>query len=153
MIGSERDSLVLSHGQMAQHLQSTLVTITTQSVWVDIESGFTAGGGTGIVFQNSKELKVVEPGTYILNWNISLQTEMTNNINIVGGISVNGTIKSLTTAHGKIAASNDIINISGVGDLVLQIDDLIRLALINLDTTANFVVEHAGITMFMVEDP
>jgi len=142
----------LPHGHMAQHAQGITVTIATQSVWVDITSGFTQGDGMGIVFQNSSELKVLEPGTFILNWNISLHLASTNNINMVGGISVNGTIQTLTTAHGKIGAGNDIINVSGVGDLELAENDIIRLALINLDGIINFVVDHAAITMFKVED-
>jgi len=141
----------LAHAFMAQHGESTGVTIVTQFVSVDIGSGYT-GSGVGVEFQNSKELKVLDPGIFILNWNISVELATGNNMNMLGGISINGTLQTLTTAHGKIGAGNDLINISGVGDLDLAEDDLIRLALVNLDGTTNFVVEHAAITMFKVED-
>lgn len=145
--------LTLSHGFMAQHAQSTTVTISAALTWTDIDSGYTDGAGRGVEFQNSKEMKVIDPGFWLINWNVSLQLASTNNQNMVAGISVNGTIQPLFTAHGKIAAGNDLINVSGVGDLVLAEDDLVRLALINIDTSNDFVVEHAGLTMFKVEDP
>ena len=141
-----------AHGVMAQHAQSTTVTIVTQSTWTEIASGFTDGSGDGVVFQNSKELKVVKPGIYVLNWNISIQMAMGGSVAIVGGITLNGTINVLTTAHANIAAANDLVNISGTAVLTLVADDLIRLALINLTNTNNFVVEHAAITMSKVQD-
>ena len=141
-----------AHGTMAQHGQSTTVTITTQFTWVDIDSGYTDGSGDGVVFQNSKELKVVNPGVYILNWNISVKMAMGGSVAMIGGITLNGTIDLLTTAHANIAAANDLVNISGTADLTLVEDDLIRLALINLSGTTDFVVEHAAITMSKVQD-
>ena len=145
------DPPTILFGNMAQHAQSTTVIITTQSTWTDIDSGYTDGNGTAFVFQNSKELKCVEPADYMLNWNISLQLVQINNINIVGGVSINGTVKTLTTAHGRIGAGNDLINVSGTGVLTIAIDDLIRLTLINLDSTEDFTVEHAAITLFKLQ--
>jgi len=142
----------LVHGHMAQHAQGVTVTIVTQFVSVDIASGFTDGDGTGIVFQNSKELKVLEPGTFLLNWNVSIELATGANVSMLGGISVNGTLDNLTTAHALVSTANDLINVSGVGDLVLAENDLIRLAIVNLSDTTNFVVEHAAITMFKIED-
>jgi len=138
-------------GTMAQHAQSTTVIIVATSTFVDIGSGFTSGDGTGFVFQNSHELKCTEPADYMLNWNVSLQLAQGANNNMLGGISINGGIKVLTTAHGFIAASNDLINVSGTGFLTVAFDDLITISLANISSTNNFTVEHAAITIFKIQ--
>ena len=144
------DPPTILFGDMAQHNQSTTVTISSTSVFVEIPSGY-SGNGTGFVFQNDKELKCVEPGDYMLNWNISLNLASGANNNMIGGVLQDGSIKFLTTAHGFISAANDLINVSGTGILTIAIDELISLGIRNLDTTNDFVVEHAAITLFKVQ--
>jgi len=133
---------------MSQHNQSVTVTIIATSTFVEIPSGYTGGAeNVAFVFQNSKELKCLEPGLYLVNWNISLNLASNANNNIIGGVFQNGSTVFRTTSHGKIAAANDLINISGVGVVRFEFDDLASSALANLDATNDFVVEHAAITL------
>ena len=142
----------IKHGCIAQHAQSITVIIPNITAFHEIASGFTSGGGLGFVFQNSKELKCEEPGDYLVNWNISLVLSQTNNQNFIGGVMINQSIQVLTTAHGKIGAANDLVNISGVGVLTLVLNDLVSLGLRNLDASEDFVVQHAALTLAKLID-
>lgn len=150
-LGLNNDSR-LNYGSMYMNAGSQSVTVSSSSTYYSVGGGLSGGLSNGFSFQNSKELKCLDAGTYLFKWSMTVSCA-TPLQELAGGIMVGSTIDSTTLSVSYLPTANKKINISGTGIITLALNDLILLAVANLTASQNIVVSYANLTACKVEVP
>ena len=132
------------------------VDIITQGVQAIVTSGSNTpvvGFVNGMTFQNNQELKIATAGKYLTAWHMSF-TRASGGVarEAEGGVGISGTFSDICSAHRVIGAGNDVGNMSGVCIHNLSVDDTISLMIANEGGTEDIIVEHAGLTLKLLDD-
>lgn len=133
-------------GEMYNFNTPTAVTIGSANTWVAIASGFTGGDNEGVTFQNARELKIVTAGTYLVQWSLSLDAAAAN-VEVEGGILVNGTVNEKSVCHLFFATANDTGTLKSQAWIDLVADDIITLGVNNNTSATNVSMEHSNVNI------
>lgn len=141
----------LSYGSMYADESSITVSVAATNTYYRVDSGLSDGGSSAaFTFQNTKELKCIEAGTYMVHYSMSINCA-TNSQDLSGAVMVNSTAQLNTTSHqfnGSGASKNTVV--TGHGIISLVANDLVRLSVANHTAIHDIVVEHANLTIFRV---
>lgn len=132
------------YGSKYQHDTSTLITINTIGV-AERVGGFTIGTLKNMLNVSDHSIKVVNPGFYLITWQISF-TSAAANQEIEGGVGIAGFFNTQATAHRKIGTGTDTGSMSGTCILNLSQNTEISLMVLNETSTNNITIEHANFT-------
>lgn len=136
-------------GSMYQFDLDTAISITTKGVYEiipDMIETFT----DGVVFQNTQELKIVSPGWYDVNWDISFIGSA--NVEVFGAALKNGVAITQLQSIQKPVTAIDIDHLSAHQHVELVKDDLIQLGIANNTSTTNFVITGAHLELTFVRN-
>ena len=120
--------------------------VASSNVAYPLNAGLTSGLCSGFVFQNSRELKCLVNGIYILNWSMSLTTD-TNGDTIAGQIMINNIENHTCEGSAYFQNNGRYQNVSGNTILALKIDDIIKLAVENETSVGDITVTHANLVL------
>jgi hypothetical protein len=135
------------YGSMYADEASITVTVSVSNTYYQVASGITGGLQNGCTFQNSKEVKVLYAGNYLVRWSMSVNCG-SNSQDIAGCVMHGGVAQTNTTNHqySNTGASKNV-SISGTGIITCAADDLLSLAVANHTAANNLVVEHINFTV------
>lgn len=137
----------LSYGSMYNYDTSTTVTVAASETWYQIPSGYLVGFVNNTVFQNSREIRVIDAGVYAVVWSISFTMSGGATQEVEGTIMVNAVADTSATAHRYIGTRTDTGNIGANGIVSLNAGDVVSMAVNNESDTNNVVVEHSSMTI------
>lgn len=142
---------IRSWGSMYQDDVATVITVSATNTDY-IVTGMSQGVLNGMTLDNGRELTIVTPGVYKVDWSISIRCASANQ-EIEGAVGVNGTREPATSAHVKILTGSDDINMGGTGLLELSGSDLVQIVVRNETSTANITVDHANLSLVYLGPP
>jgi len=128
----------LSYGHMYTNSDIS-VALTTTDVWVEVGTTWITGKVNRLTFQNSKELVVLEEGTYLIHYNVTTSRAAGGAQNIQAGIMLDNTVTD-SPGHGNAgvqAEGRSMRTLSTTTDYGSQAGTLI------LDLAANKIVSLA----------
>lgn len=128
------------------------VTISSADIYFQVVGAantFFAGFLNGFIFQNNQELKCIASGKYLVNWSMSVSCAQANQ-EVMGAVMINTTAQNLTAAHAEVVSANKPQTVSGSGILLLNVNDLVRMAVENQNATNNITVQHVTLTLVKV---
>jgi hypothetical protein len=142
---------LFNYGSMYADNISQSVTISVADTPVQVGGGLTGGLTNNFTFQNSRELKCLVAGKYVVNWAMSVQSA-TASQEIEGGIMVGGTAQPNGNSHTETgnAGGSRPDTICGTAILNLAANDLVSLYVANHTAVHNIVVVHASLTIASV---
>lgn len=123
------------------------VTVGAANTEVKVTAGISGGTCNGFTFQNSRELKCADSGSYEVVWGMSLSSG-TNNENLSGGVVIN----TVTWQHNTEGScnqnnSNNAIHVGGAGVITLAANDTVGLFVENESAGHDITVRHANLVV------
>jgi len=139
----------ISYGSMSADNISQVVTVSATDTYYEIGGGLSDGGSAGVTFQNSKELKCLTAGKYLVTYSLACYTASAGQ-EIESEVMINGTAQSNTSNHTESMTANRPMSLSGTGILTLGVNDLVSLSLSNHTSVTNITVEHVTLTLLHI---
>lgn len=123
------------------------ITVGAANTEVKITAGISGGTCNGFTFQNSRELKCADSGTYEVVWGMSISSG-TNNENLSGGVVIN----TVTWQHNTEGScnqnnSNNAVHVGGAGVITLAANDTVGLFVENESAGHDITVRHANLVV------
>jgi hypothetical protein len=136
---------LLTYGSLYGDEISQSVTISSAGTYYEVGGSLSDGGSNGMTAQNSKELKCLTAGKYMVHWSMSVNVGNANQ-EVAGAVMVNSTRQTNSTNHTQVPTANKPYSISGTAVVALAVNDLLKLCVTNHTATNAVVVEHANLT-------
>lgn len=146
---TREDDSQLPHGSMWNDNTNTTVTISGTDTPVEVGSNMSAGDTYLMTFQNAKELVCNFDGHYLITWSLSVECASAN-IEVEGGIMINGVASTQGDAHSNLMTANRPMTFSGSAILNLTVGNTVSLFLQNHTSATNLVVNHASLSAVRV---
>lgn len=136
-------SLYVSHGSLT-------ITVTSANTAYEITTGLLTGSALqGTTFGGDHYVAVGHPGTYLINWGLSVDTT-TPADEVEGGIMIDGAARDDCSSHTTIVAGAKSGAMSATCIVVLTANQQVSLFVENKTNTNDIVVEHASLTIVRV---
>lgn len=136
-------SLYVSHGSLT-------ITVTNANTAYEITTGLLTGSVLqGTTFGGDHYIAVDHPGTYLINWGLSIDTS-TPADEIEGGIMVDGAARDDSSSHTTLVAAAKSSAMSATAIIALTANQQVSLFVENKTNTNDIVVEHASLTIVRV---
>ncbi|HEX9059149.1 MAG TPA: hypothetical protein VF941_03125 [Clostridia bacterium] len=161
-IGSNGASLVVSNGLPAWQAQgyghmyiynlgtgSTTITVAATDTYYQIGSGVTGGLVSGFTFQNARELKALNAGTYFITFSMVVECSSSSQA-VEGAVMINGVANTTVSGHSNIGTSNKPMTLSGNGIVTLAANDLVSTAVLNHSSINNITIDHLMLTILRI---
>jgi len=136
------------YGSMWGDDSNISIGITQSELLVPIPSGLTAGICSGFTFQNSKELKCLNAGTYVVNWAASIKSA--TNFTIEGFVVIDGVEQMNSSNAVNLKENNVEYHISGTGIYNLTANKLVSLGFESEAGTGTLIITHCNMTIVKV---
>jgi len=137
-----------AYGAMYADDVSHLVVVAAASVYYPITGSLSAGLTHGVTFQSASQLLISYPGTYLINWAMSLAAG--NNDHLEGAIMVNSTVSGAGETAAHTPGPGDQIAVSGTAILALSAGDIVRLCVENESDADDITLAHASMTVVLI---
>jgi len=142
-------SAYVPYGSMYAVAGTITCAVANAGEWYYIGTGLSDGGSSNsVTFQNSKELKALVAGKYLVNWSATVQCA-TAGQNIMGGVMVNSSMQS-SGASGADLAANTNGTLGGSCVVSLAVNDLVRIGISNQTAVNDVIVNHANLTIVQI---
>jgi len=140
------------YGSMyADHVSET-ITVTVATTEYEITAGFTTGAAlSGCTFGGAHYVEVVYAGTYLINWSLSVHSDVNADI-LGGGFMINGTGNAAGTAHCIAGVLSESMTVSGTAIVPLAAADEISLYVVNMEDTNDIDMQHGSLTVVRLGD-
>lgn len=135
-------------GMYADNISQS-VTISATDTHYEVGGSISGGNTNHMTFQNSKELKILDAGTYLITYSISVQCANANQ-EIETSIMVNSTASARLSAHTNITTANQPRVLSGTNPISLTVNDVVKFCVANHTATNNIVVSHANMSIVRI---
>jgi len=137
------------YGEMFGDNISETVTIGATDTFVEVGGSLSTGVVRGVTFQNSKELKILTAGDYLINFAIGVKTTTAND-EVEGRIMINSTSSPTSSTHSTLPKANVSEEISGTTILTLAVDDVVKVAVANHNAVRDIIIEHLNLSILKV---
>ena len=134
------------YGSMGADDITQVVTVSSAGVYYDVTGGLTSGLVNGFTFQNSKELKCLNAGVYLIDWSMSLKVGTANQV-LAGAITINSNVVDISENMNESTSANKNYSVSGTCIVNLAVNDLIRLCVENETAANDITVTHASLSI------
>jgi len=144
-----RDDSQLAFGSMfiyALGTGSVTVPVAATDVFYQVGSGASFGVLYRVLFQNARELKVQIPGTYHVDWHMSIECASANQ-EVEGALMLDGVAFTPLGSHGEIATASRPVALGSTGLIALGVDSLVSLAVLNHTTVHDLIVDHLNLAI------
>lgn len=150
LFGVEPDSRYLKKdGSMYGDNIGETVTVSATDTYYEVPGGLSGGAENQMTFQNSKEIKVLKAGKYLVNYAITTEVGAAGQ-EIESEVLINGNGQDNTSNHAEAASANKPVSLSGTGILTLAVDDVVGIGLSNHISTQDILVDHVNLTLVMI---
>jgi len=138
------------YGSMYGDDIAQVVTVAAPNVYYPVPGSLLTGQcSADFTFQNSKELRCNTPGTYKINFGMSLGST-NNNEDLSGAAMINTTEVHQSEGSAQAVNGSKPVHVSGSAFVTLVDGDLVRLCVQNEDAAHNITVYHANLTIVEV---
>ncbi len=126
------------------------VSSAVQNTWYAVSDTDMSDGKLNLfTHDGSGKLTATKAGTYLVNWNVTLEVNSANK-HIEGGIMVNGTAQNDGQSHYESSANMES-DISGTAIISLTASQYVEVCVRTTDTgTPNILIDDANLTIVMV---
>ena len=136
------------YGAMYADDVTQLVVVASTGVYYPVTASLSTGLTHGVTFQSASQLLISYPGTYLINWAMSLSAG--NNDHIEGAIMINSTVSGAGETAAHTPGPGDQVAVSGTAILALAAGDIVRFCVENESDADDITMSHASMTVVLV---
>lgn len=138
----------VAYGHAYAKNTSIVIAIAVANTAYEIGAGLTAGKLTDVVFGGNHYLQVKKAGSYLINYNVSMDATLSDEIE--SGVMVNGSEATEGGSHTSDAVLAASSNTSGSCILELVENDQVSLYVRNHTGANAITVEHVNLTIYKI---
>lgn len=127
------------------------VGVASADVFYLVDTGMSAMALALMEFQNSRELRVLYPGHYSVDWHMSLECASANQ-ELEGSLMISGSEQTESSAHIETVTANKPQSLGGTWGGYLGQDDLVQLSVLNHTAANDIIVDHVSLWIERISD-